>query len=163
MAGERIIPLTNKDKRKLRQRIGREVAQKGLQLGVVLLLVTSLIFFRNHYYYRFFIGASTALYAGFLVFSFFRDKSAGSTALLLRDWYNGKKRIVSGRIEQVEYREDQAGQPEQVVYDIGPYRFALHQLSPVLKRFRQAMPGQMVEVHQCLHSGLVLRVEVLGE
>lgn len=162
MVGERIIPLTAKDKRKLRRALVKPVIRASAQLGVVALLVMALVFFRDHVYNRFFIGASIVLYASISAIQFFKDKSEGTIVRILRDWNTGKKRVIHGRIEKVEFRDTADGESEQV-YDIGPYRFALHQMSPVLKRFRQVMPGQLVEVHQCLHSGLVLKIEAFPE
>ncbi len=162
MSGERIIPLTVKDKRKLWRALWNALLRFFAQLGVVFFLLLGLLFFRDHVYNRFFFGASLVLFTGVLIFQFLKDKSEGTAVRILRDWKTGKKRVIHGRIEQVEFIEHTAGVAEQV-YQIGPYRFSLHRISPLLKRFRQVMPGQMVEIHQCLHSGLVLKVAVSGE
>lgn len=161
MTGERIIPLTHKDKRKLRRALGRILGRLGAQLAAAFLLVFGLVFFRHDGYYHFFLGASVVLYSAFLVFHFFRENGAGDALRLWRDWRMGKKRVVTGQVVKAEYQESAAG--AETIYDIGPYRFTLTQLSPQLKRFRQVMPGQTVEVHQCLHSGLILRLVVQEE
>ena len=162
MSGERIIPLTVKDKRKLRRALRSALLRFFAQIGAALFLLLGLAFFQDHVYNRFFLGAALVLFTGVLIFQFMKDKSEGTVVRILRDWKTGKKRVIQGRIERVEFIEKEEGVSDQI-YQIGPYRFFLHHISPLLKRFRQVMPGQMVEVHQCLHSGLVLKISIEGE
>lgn len=158
MTGERIIPFSGKDRRYLRQVLAKQILKQCAQLAAVLLLVLALTCFRSQNYFRFLIGASVVLYAALLVLLFVQEGSPRLLVRLLRDWYLGKKRVIQGKVEHASYAEAGDGSAA-VTYDIGPYRFSLKELSPLLKKFKQVMPGETVEVHQCLHSGFILRVE----
>lgn len=158
MTGERIIPFSNKDRRYIRKALFKQVLKHGVQLAAIMLLVEVLVFFHVENTFRFLLGASVILYVALLVLHFFQDGSPKLLVSLARDWYLGKKRVIQGKIEQSAYVERPDG-VATITYDIGPYRFSLKELSPLLKKFKQVMPGELVEVHQCLHSGLILRIE----
>lgn len=160
--GERIVPFSSKDKATLRKVLLFEVFKFSAQILTALFLLTGLYFFRNHTYNRFFIGASLMLYIGLLLGHFFLDRTRGRAARLIRDWWLGKKRVISGPVEQAVFTDKGDAIP-LLHYKIGPYRFELSELSPLLKKFRQVMPGECVEVHQCLFSGTVLRIRLLEQ
>lgn len=109
--------------------------------------------------YKLLTVAAIACFALLLIMWLFKKFDARSLRLL-RDLHLGKKRVIHGRVEHVSLRQNGRRFPEQV-YDVGPYRFELGQLSPALRRFKEVMPGQVIEVHQCLHSGIVLGLEVV--
>lgn len=160
--GERIVPFSSKDRALLRRLLLIEFIRFSAQILTVLFLLTGLYFFRNHAYNRFFIGASLMLYIGLLIGHFFLDRTKGRAFRLLRDWWLGKKRVVSGPVEQAVFTDKGDNLP-LVQYKIGPYHFELGELSPLLKKFRQVMPGEFVEVHQCLFTGTVLRIRLLEQ
>lgn len=159
--GERIVPFSKKDKRLLQRQLQWQLALHGLYLLAAILLLLAFLTTYHHPYFRFLAGGALACFVVMLALCLF-EKRPNATFRLIRDLNTGKKRVVHGRVEQALFRQQDTRQPEQV-YDIGPYRFELGQLSPVLKRFRQVMPGQTVEVHQCLHSGIILKLDVLDE
>lgn len=159
--GERIIPFSKKDKRLLQKQLRWQLALHGLYLLSAILLLSAFLATYHHPYFKLLAGGSLVCFAVMLALCLF-EKRPTVPFHLIRDLNIGKKRVVHGRVEQARFRQEDARQIEQV-YDIGPYRFELGQLSPVLKRFRQVMPGQTVEVHQCLHSGIILQMDIVDE
>ena len=157
--GERVIPFSKKDRRLLRRQLRAQLLRTSLYLLAVLLLLATLFIAYDHLLFRFFAGAAMVCFALLLALQLF-NRPSNLTLRLLRDLNNGKKRVIHGQVEQVSFQQ-QKGQAPNQIYEIGQYRFELGQLSPVLKKFRQVMPGQTVEIHQCLHSGMILQVEVL--
>ncbi len=132
-----------------------------LYVVAALMLLAAFILSYNHAWFKLMAGAAIVCFIVMLVLCVFEKRPAVALRLI-RDWKVGKKRVVFGRIDQVHFQQQDTRQAEQV-YDIGPYRFELGQLSPVLKKFKQVMPGQTVEIHQCLHSGIILKLDVLEE
>ena len=158
-SGERIIPFSKKDKRRLRRLFWKHVAIYGAILAIMLLAAAVFLSTGQHRSYTIPAMGFTLLFAVIAVLNPFR-KRFRTIVRIGRDLVYGKKRVIFGQVEMSSFRDDpSAALPEQI-YDIGPYRFELGQLSPLLRRFREVMPGQTVEVHQCLHSGFILKFEV---
>lgn len=157
--GERIIPFSKKDKRLITRHLQWQLALSTLYLLAASLLLASFLLTYHHPLFKVLAGAAMACFTLMLALCLF-EKKPNLALRLWRDLNFGKKRVVHGRVEQVRFQQPHARQTEQV-YEIGAYRFELGQLSPVLKKFRQVMPGQTVEIHQCLHSGIILQLEVL--
>lgn len=155
--GERIIPFSKKDRRLIGQQLQWQLVLSALYLLAALLLLLAFLLSYHHDWFHFLGGAAITSFVIMLVLCLL-EKRPNLTLRLWRDLSVGKKRVVFGRIEQVHFRQENSRATQ--VYDIGPYRFELGQLSPVLKKFRQVMPGQIVEIHQCLHSGMILHLDV---
>ncbi|MEZ4966962.1 MAG: hypothetical protein R2791_17095 [Saprospiraceae bacterium] len=160
-SGERIIPFTKKDKRCLKRQLQHALLVYGLYLLSAILLLSAFFLAYPHRFYSLLAVSALVCFVIMLILCLF-EKRPERIHRLLRDLRNGKKRVVFGTVDRVSCRQDEDAIPLQV-YDVGPYRFELGQLSPMLRRFREVMPGQMVEVHQCLHSGIVLRLEAVKE
>ncbi|MCE7925680.1 MAG: hypothetical protein DYG98_21730 [Haliscomenobacteraceae bacterium CHB4] len=159
--GERIIPFSKKDKRLITRNLQWQLAMSALYLLAALLLLFAFLLSYHHDWFHFLGGAAIASFVIMLALCLL-EKRPNLTLRLWRDLSAGKKRVIFGRVEQVHFQQEDGRKATQV-YDIGPYRFELGELSPVLKKFRQVMPGQNVEIHQCLHSGLILQLEVQTE
>lgn len=157
--GERIIPFSKKDKRLLARHLRMQLALSTLYLLAALLLVAAFLFPSGDALFRGLAGAAAVCFTLMLLLYLF-EKRPNLTLRLLRDFKTGKKRVITGLVEQARFLQNDQGAPVQV-YDIGPYHFELGQLSPVLKKFRQVMPGQEVEIHQCLHSGIILHIDII--
>ena len=157
--GERIIPFSKKDKRLIKRQLRWQLLLACLYTLAALLLLAAFLLTYHHVWFKFLAGASITCFTVMYTLCLF-EKKPNLALRLWRDLNLGKKRVVHGRVEQVSYSQKDGRAPEQI-YDIGPYRFELGQLSPVLKKFRQVMPGQTVEIHQCLHSDMILQLEVL--
>lgn len=157
--GERIIPFSKKDKRQIERQLRNQLSLNILYILAVLMLLVAFLLSYNHAWFKFLAGASIVSFTVMLVLCIF-EKRPTLAIRLIRDLNVGKKRVVYGSLEHVHFRQQNTGQAEQI-YEIGPYRFELGQLSPVLKKFKQVMPGQSVEIHQCLHSGIILELDVV--
>ncbi|MBX2890227.1 MAG: hypothetical protein KF734_04820 [Saprospiraceae bacterium] len=159
--GERIIPFSRKDKRLIASKLRAKLLWMGLYvLSVAVLMVA---FWVSCLQSSLWVLAVIFTLCLVLASTFFLLEKHPRLALrLFRDLDAGKKRVIFGKVEKVHFKQEGA-RPLEQIYEIGAYRFELGELSPVLKKFRQVMPGQVVEVHQCLHSGLILQLEVLGE
>lgn len=161
-AGERIIPFSKKDKRRLRRLLWRHLAVYSAFLAFMLLLILLSHAMDQQRYYKMLATGFLVFFAVLVVLNPFK-KRFRTIVRIGRDLLNGKKRVIYGVVEKASFREDSSADLPEQIYDIGPYRFELGQLSPLLKRFKEVMPGQTVEVHQCLHSGYILKLEVLPE
>ena len=157
--GERIIPFSKKDKRLLARHLRTQLALSMLYLLAVALLLAAFLFPSNDALFRGLAGAAAVCFSLMLLLCLF-EKRPRLTLRLLRDFNTGKKRVINGRVEQSRFVQSDRRDVTQV-YEIGPYQFELGQLSPVLKKFRQVMPGQEVEIHQCLHSGIILHIDII--
>lgn len=157
--GERIIPFSKKDKRQIERQLRDQLAISILYALAVLMLLAAFLLAYNHIWFKFLAGASIVCFTIMLVLCLI-EKRPGLAIRLIRDLNFGKKRVLYGCVREVLFRQHDTRQAEQI-YHIGPYHFELGQLSPVLKKFRQVMPGQNVEIHQCLHSGLILQLDVV--
>lgn len=157
--GERIIPFSKKDKRLLTKHLRVQLALSTLYLLASVLLLAAFLFPSSDALFRGLAGAAAVCFTLMMVLCLF-EKRPGQILRLLRDLNLDKKRVIHGRVEQAQYLQKDGQAPVQT-YNIGTYHFELGQLSPVLKKFRQVMPGQEVEIHQCLHSGIILQVDVV--
>ncbi|MBP6828655.1 MAG: hypothetical protein KA165_18960 [Saprospiraceae bacterium] len=158
---ERIIPFSKKEKRRIERLLWKQLAMYGAFLAGMLVLGASLIMMEQDRSYKLLATVFLVFISVLVVLNPFR-KRLRTIARLWRDLLTGKKRVVSGQVEKAVFKDNSSVDLPQQIYDIGPYRFELERLSPSLKRFRSVMPGQAVEVHQCLHSGFILKIEVLS-
>lgn len=161
MSGERIIPFTKKDRRRLKKNLYRQMLTTALYVFALLVLVLAFFWASQSNDMRFWAGAAVVCLAVLAVVAHFDRGNHKLLLRLLRDLRMDKKRVIFGEILHVVSRHKDESLPIQV-YTVGAYRFELGELSPVLKRFTQVLPGCNVEVHQCLHSGIVLQIKVLG-